>query len=122
MAVKTLRPCRKPGCPELTRQGWCDKHKPIYQRGESADWHWMYGTPLWKQRLRPTQLLREPFCRMCAAEGHRTRATVADHIVPHRGDWALFSDPDNLQSVCKRHHDQKTMQEQRERAQKSAQK
>ena len=28
MALKSLRPCRHPGCPELTREGYCPKHKP----------------------------------------------------------------------------------------------
>jgi 5-methylcytosine-specific restriction endonuclease McrA len=30
---------------------------------------------------------------------------VADHIIPHRGDLALFWDPDNIQTVSKRWHD-----------------
>ena len=28
MALKPLRPCRHPGCPALTRDGYCPKHKP----------------------------------------------------------------------------------------------
>ena len=48
-----------------------------------------------------------------------TRATVVDHIRPHRGDWALFVDPANHQSLCKRHHDQKTAWEQLGRAEKT---
>jgi len=27
-------------------------------------------------------------------------ATVVDHIIPHRGDEALFNDRNNLQSLC----------------------
>ena len=42
-------------------------------------------------------------------------ATVVDHVVPFRGDWDLFTSPANLQSLCKYHHDQKTMREQAER-------
>jgi 5-methylcytosine-specific restriction enzyme A len=30
---------------------------------------------------------------------------VADHIIPHRGDGAMFWDPGNLQCVCKPCHD-----------------
>ena len=60
----------------------------------------------------PQQLLQEPFCRVCAAAGVRTRATVVDHVVPFRGSWDLFIDAENLQSLCKYHHDQKTAQEQ----------
>lgn len=36
--------------------------------------------------------------------GITTLATVADHIVPHRGDPDLFWNGD-LQSLCKDHHD-----------------
>lgn len=115
MAQLPLRPCRHPGCPILTREGWCDRHRPKHQRKKSAAYHGWYSLPIWTDRLRPAQLIREPWCRECAAAGIRTRATVVDHVRPHRGSWEVFTDPDNLQSLCKYHHDQKTMQEQRER-------
>ena len=56
----------------------------------------------------PNQLLREPWCRECARRGIHTRATVVDHIQPHRGNWTRFIDRDNLQSLCKSCHDRKT--------------
>jgi 5-methylcytosine-specific restriction enzyme A len=46
----------------------------------------------------------EPLCRMCKAEGRTVAATVADHIVAHKGDATLFWDPSNLQSLCDPHH------------------
>lgn len=118
MADRPLRPCRHAGCSELTRDGWCPKHKPRHQRRVSEDYHAWYTLPVWTRKLRPQQLVREPFCRVCAREypagdpRSRTRATVVDHIVPHRGDWSLFVDPSNHQSLCKHHHDQKTAREQ----------
>ena len=111
MAQKPLRPCRHPGCQALTREGWCERHRPQHKRRVSAQYHAWYSLPIWTDRLRPQQLLREPFCRECARAGIRTRATVADHVRPHRGDWALFTDEANLQSLCKYHHDQKTARE-----------
>lgn len=115
MASKPLRPCRHPGCAELTSDGYCPAHKPKRtERKDSAEWHWMYGTGVWKDDLRPNHLLKEPFCRECTKLGHRRRATVVDHIKPHRGVWTCFIDPDNLQSLCKNHHDQKTAREQAE--------
>ena len=114
MARKPLKPCRHPGCPALTRDGWCDRHKPTPKRRVSAEYHGWYFLPIWTKRLRPQQLFREPFCRECAKQGIRTRATVVDHIVPHRGDWTKFCDENNLQSLCERHHSQKTLEEQRE--------
>lgn len=119
MAQKPLRPCRKPGCPNLTRDGWCDAHKPKpAQRGESAQWHWMYNTDTWRLDLRPTQLMLEPFCRECAKRGLRTLATDVDHVTPHRGDWAVFTDRSKLQSLCHRCHSAKTMRELNEKRRK----
>ena len=120
MASKPLRPCRHPGCPTLTRDGWCPRHKPKKQRRLSAEYHGWYLLPIWTDDLRPAQLLREPFCRECARQGIRTRATVVDHVRPFRGDWALFIDPANHQSLCKHHHDQKTAREQAEERQKNS--
>ena len=111
MALRPLRPCRHAGCPALTRDGWCPKHRPQHKRRVSAEYHAWYSTPTWA-RLRADHLVAEPFCRACAAQGIRTPATVVDHIRPHRGDWSLFVDTANHQSLCKYHHDQKTAQEQ----------
>lgn len=119
MALKPLKPCHKPGCPNLTRDGYCPAHKPAKAaRGESQAWHWMYNTRLWREDLRPAQLLREPFCRECARRGCRTPATVVDHIRPHKGDWVLFRDASNHQSLCKHCHDAKTMGELNEQLRK----
>lgn len=124
MASKPLRPCRRPGCAALTRDGWCDKHRPRMERKASAKYHAWYSLPIWVDRLRPAQLAREPFCRECARlypatdPRHRAEATVVDHIVAHEGNWTLFTAQDNLQSLCKRHHDMKTAQEQREKREK----
>lgn len=113
MASKPLRPCRHPGCPALTRDGWCPKHKPPpAARRESAQWHGWYSLPIWTGQLRPAQLLREPFCRACARRGVRTRATDVDHVRDHKGDWGRFTDPGNLESLCHSCHSRKTMQDQ----------
>ena len=121
MALKPLRPCRHPGCSALTLEGYCPKHKPQKApRRASAEYHGWYSLPIWTDDLRPAQLLREPFCRECAARyppgdpRHRTWASVVDHITPHRGDWGKFIDPANHQSLCKTCHDRKTAKEQAE--------
>lgn len=112
MPKKPMRPCKHPGCVELTDDGWCPAHRPSRQRGAmSESWHWMYKTGEW-ERLRGNQLLREPFCRACAAAGRpRVRATEVDHVVPHRGDWERFTDASDLQSLCHSCHSRKTMRE-----------
>ena len=83
MAMKPMRPCRHPGCCTLVSDGYCDLHRPKRpQRSEEASsWRWMYWTDEWRLDLRPTQLMLEPFCRMCAQEGRRVRATDVDHFI-----------------------------------------
>ena len=119
MAEKPLRPCNNPGCSALTREGYCPKHKPAKAaRHDSAQWHGWYSRKIWTDDLRPAQLMRDPFCCHCRARGIRQRASVVDHRVPFRGDWDLFVDPSNHQSLCKRCHDRKTALEQAERRKK----
>ena len=113
MPNKPLRPCRYPGCAVLTREGYCPKHKPQKApRRASAEYHSWYSLPIWTDDLRPAQLLREPFCRACAARGIRTRATVVDH---------KFVNPVNHQSLCKTCHDRKTALEMAEERRKKPQ-
>lgn len=110
MAMKPLRPCRRPGCGALTWDGWCPAHRPR-EKPRSAAWRRWYSLKVWTDDLRPGQLLREPFCRSCAARGVRTPAADVDHIRDHKGDWALFTDRSNLQSLCHSCHSRKTMAE-----------
>jgi 5-methylcytosine-specific restriction enzyme A len=44
------------------------------------------------------------FCLGCAALGIRAPTEVVDHVVPHRGDRALFWDSRNWQPACTWHH------------------
>ena len=107
-----LRPCRHPGCTELTREGYCPAHRPVQvERSEEAkSWHRLYATGGW-QDLRSEQLLRQPWCEDCARRGIRTRATDVDHVRDHKGDRALFFDSGNLQSLCHSCHSRKTLRE-----------
>jgi 5-methylcytosine-specific restriction protein A len=72
-----------------------EKRKNAYQRGYNAQW----------RKLRAIHLSEYPLCRFCLKEGRTTKAAVVDHIKPHRGDRRLLYDPNNLQSLCKHHHD-----------------
>lgn len=77
--------------------------------------HW-YNLPEWKgpHGLRLLVLAREPVCRRCTERGRPgVPATQADHIIPHEGDWSLFTDLDNLQALCARCHSIKTINERR---------
>jgi 5-methylcytosine-specific restriction enzyme A len=57
------------------------------------------------QKYREKFLARHPLCRFCKEAGRLTRATVVDHIRPHRGDSGLFWDKANHQALCKACHD-----------------
>lgn len=67
-------------------------------------WGDLYNTPRWR-KMRASHLHLHPCCEMCLSQGFDVRGTIVDHIRPHRGDPRLFFNPDNLQSLCKPHHD-----------------
>lgn len=67
-------------------------------------WHYLYNRKAWKE-LRLDHLAKEPLCVFCQREEKLTPATVVDHITPHKGNLDLFFDDNNLQSLCKLHHD-----------------
>lgn len=92
MPYKALVPCKHPGCSALVKPGekYCDKHKPLHvdearpssKRGYNSRW-----------ARESKQFLRaHPLCVRCLEKDppQYTRATVVDHIVPHRGDPKLF--------------------------------
>ena len=64
----------------------------------------MYNNMRWR-RLRADQLQREPLCWYCEQAGRLTPADTVDHIIPHRGDEALFWDALNIRSCCRACHD-----------------
>jgi 5-methylcytosine-specific restriction protein A len=75
------------------------------QRSYQAQaWRSLYNTAHWKA-LRFHQLSQDPLCCMCKAQNTITIATIVDHKIPHKGDERLFFDENNLQSMCKPHHD-----------------
>ena len=104
MPRKPMRPCRHPGCPNLSDQVYCTVHRGQYQRENAAqrgyDSRW--------RSARKRYLVRHPLCALCWKEGKTVPATVVDHVIPHRGDPRLFWDEGNWQPLCKGCHDHKT--------------
>ena len=79
-------------------------HRPSFQqRGYDARW----------TKARATFLGQHPWCVMCMRAGQHLRATVVDHIVPHRGDPKLFWDEANWRPLCKPHHDREKQRAER---------
>lgn len=107
MPYKPKKPCSHPGCANLTDKQFCSVHeKKGFSERENA------AKRGYDQRWRKARLIflkKNPLCMRCLSEGRYERATVVDHIIPHRGDKSLFWDESNWQALCKKCHDQKTM-------------
>ena len=111
MPSKPKVPCQHPGCAELITPGtkFCEKHKALHpevirsaaSRGYGRQW----------QKASKKYLAAHPLCVRCMERGRYRKATVVDHIIPHRGDETLFWDRDNWQALCKPCHDRKTWTE-----------
>lgn len=115
MPTRARRPCRAPGCTADAKKSgvaFCAEHAPkrydprttSAQRGYGARW----------QKLRQAILARDPLCVECKREGKTTPATDVDHVLSKAagGTDAL----DNLQSLCRVHHNRKTANERRTQA------
>lgn len=119
-------PCRWPGCTALVPAGaggYCPEHERQRERERDArrgsSTARGYGRA-WRRQsggvevgIRERQLAREPYCRLCMAEGKVVDATEVDHIVPKA--LGGTDGPANLQSLCKTHHSAKSLEEMRAR-------
>ena len=78
--------------------------RPDRRSAAAQEYRRLYKTAEWRA-ARAAQLAEQPLCELCEKRGRVTAATVVNHRVPHRGDWARFIDQKNLQSLCKPCHD-----------------
>jgi 5-methylcytosine-specific restriction enzyme A len=74
------------------------------QRSQEAKAYRRWYTSKHWLAIRRHHLAAEPLCRMCTEQGRTTAAYAVDHVKDHKGDWSLFCDPSNLQSLCQLHH------------------
>ena len=111
MPYRSKVPCRHPGCAALVEPGtkYCEKHKSLHPEDIRSAGSRGYGRA-WQKASRQF-LAAHPLCVKCQEEGRYRKATVVDHIIPHRGDEKLFWDRDNWQPLCKKCHDRKTWNE-----------
>jgi len=100
-----MKPCRHPGCPNLTSGTYCDRHAELYtrpsakERGYNSDW----------RRRSKLFLKAYPLCVECLKLNKLTPSTVVYHIIPHCGDPVLMWDEtDNWQALCESCHNKKT--------------
>lgn len=83
---------------------------PSKTRGTGrASWRHLYKRKAWEALRVRIMAESEGQCAMCGTlcigPHGKPDSPVVDHIKPHKGDEALFFDPDNLQLLCKRCHD-----------------
>jgi len=79
---------------------------------EAARYRKLYTTAAWTHARR-AQLVRQPLCERCLVAGKVAAATVVHHRIPHKGDWVLFIDLANHESVCADCHDGPIQSEER---------
>lgn len=116
--------CVAPGCEEIAAAGasHCPTHaadRDARQKARRAQaqtsaaaiaGRQLYANPRW-QRAARRYLAQHPLCSDCGELGVVEPATDVDHVVPHRGDRALFWDRSNWQPLCHRCHSRKTARE-----------
>ncbi len=111
MPYAAKKPCRGCGraivgsfCEQCQAKGAAREQRPTAaQRGYDSRW----------QKARAGWLRSHPLCADPAGS-HQNQVVLAtdiDHIVPHKGDKALFWDSSNWQGLCKSCHSTKTAKE-----------
>lgn len=121
MPVAPNRPCKfaSRGCRRMAVSGssCCAEHSTQVRREaesrrmsdeDTARIRKWYKLPIWFARR--DACLKAALFR-CATAGCVNRATDCDHIIPHRGDWALFIESRNHQALCHSCHSRKTARE-----------
>lgn len=110
MPVRPARLCKHVGCDAITTNRLCDVHQATEHRDKAQGrdvYHRWYSMARWRQ-VRLIMLANNPLCNLCVDPNP---ATIVDHIVPHKGNYDLFWDQSNYQSLCKMCHDKKTYSE-----------
>jgi len=116
MLLKKLKPCKIPGCVNLTRNTYCNIHlenrerykketNRIYQllRTDIAETAF-YHSSAWK-RARKTTLQRDyGLCQECLKHNRITFAQLVHHVIPVKERWDLRLEQDNLTSLCESCH------------------
>ena len=105
MPNKPKKPCSYRGCPELTHDKYCVKHRlkasREYDKFErSPDHNKVYGYR-WR-KIRGAYLQKNPLCEDCLLTGKLTPADEVHHRIPiaEGGSHA----EDNLRSLCQSCH------------------
>lgn len=97
-----------PKKPKKIKRPWVNEYKPFERRVDNSRF---YNSWSWR-KLRKRFLDKNPLCVECSKGDVVVVATVADHVVPITLGGAKL-DEDNLQALCKHHHNKKSSNESR---------
>lgn len=120
---KAFKPCRKLGCPNLTRETYCSTHKEQRKINNkqydnqirNQEHRSFYHSKEWKA-VRLIALTRDNFiCVECKKNNKITKAEIVDHVIELRDDYSKRLELTNLQSLCRPCHNTKTEQERKKR-------
>ena len=117
------RPCRKSGCPHITRNlnGFCDDHQG-YEKAVRNNYEkrpkensltpsFFYQSRRWI-RFRNWFRSKYPLCKRCLDEKRGpVPMKIVDHIIPIDQGGAKYSEG-NCQSLCQECHNRKTKEDQ----------
>jgi len=101
MPTRPKKPCKHPGCPNLTDGSYCQQHQQAenrrynkYQRAPAS--RSRYGTQ-WR-KIRTRYITANPLCELCKQAGRFTPADTVHHkrklADGGTNDW------ENLQALC----------------------
>jgi 5-methylcytosine-specific restriction enzyme A len=112
MASKPLKPCAQHGCPNLTRNRYCDTHQQQQQADKRVtNQHYdkyqrdrrstlFYRSGAWRKLRTYIYNKQHGLCQRCLQRGKVVRADVVHHIEEIKEAWDKRLDEDNLECLC----------------------
>jgi len=116
MPQRPMKPCKRPGCPAITRDksGYCDEHQE-YQKEQKKQKHRSYDQARGKtaargydgqwRKVARIKLSKDPLCEPCLSQGRTVAAALPHHIKSVEEHPELRLVMDNLLSVCRSCHE-----------------
>lgn len=101
--MKPKHPCRYPGCGRLAPSGqsYCEAHQKNAYPRRRRDSQTFYAGSQWR-KLRRMFLRANP---VCAVPGCGKSAEIVNHKIDRKDRPELAYAWDNLEALCKEHHD-----------------
>lgn len=101
--MRPLKPCRIPGCPSLTNDGYCTQHSVTREQRNPKDKELraFYNSTRWK-KARAIIRRRDPICKECERRPSQT--------VDHLGELEDLR-PEMLRGMCWGCHNRKSGRE-----------